>query len=162
MNIDPKNTPKSAISNLTETKIKIKKITLIFDLKIYLATYLVIILGVLTFSEFVYRLFGHIIPEIVWNFFKEFGAGIALVIACIFVLTWFLNARPHGRPKCYSLVVFDVFGNETIIEGVRTDFKIFDVAWSFMKQYKTLYPLYNFALVSDISRASKKTIFRYV
>ncbi|KFM17507.1 hypothetical protein SCCGRSA3_01862, partial [Marine Group I thaumarchaeote SCGC RSA3] len=37
-----------------------------------------------------------------------------------------------------------------------------DVAWSFMKQYKKAYPLYNFALVSDNQKSEKPTIFRYI
>ena len=48
------------------------------------------------------------------------------------------------------------------MEGIRTEFKTFDVAWSFMKQYKKSYPFYNFALVSDIPKSEKATIFRYI
>ena len=78
----------------------------------------------------------------------------------IFAFTWILKARPHNRPKHYSIIVFDVFGKESIISGIRTEFTTHDVAWSFMKQYKKSYPLYNFALVSDSPRSEKKTIFR--
>ena len=138
------------------------KIKRIFDLKTYLVTYLVTAVAVLTFSQFVYQLFGQTIPNIVWSFFKEFGAGIILVAVFIFVFAWLLKARPNNRPKSYSLVVFDVFGNESIIDGIRTEFKTHDVAWSFMKEYKRAYPLYNFALVSDSTKLNKRTIFRYI
>ena len=59
-------------------------------------------------------------------------------------------------------MVFDVFGKESKIEGIRTEFKTHDVAWSFMKQYKQLYPLYNFALVSKQPKHDKPTIFKYI
>ena len=36
-----------------------------------------------------------------------------------------------------------------------------DVAWSFMKEYKKSYPLYNFALVTDYD-SEKKTMIRYI
>jgi hypothetical protein len=55
-----------------------------------------------------------------------------------------------------------VFGEQTDIEGLRTDFRNHDVAWSFMKQYKNDYPTYNFAMVADNPNSAKKTIFRYI
>jgi len=138
------------------------KFTKIFDLKTYLVTYLAATLAVLTFSQFVYQLFGQTIPNIVWSFFKEFGATIVLAAVFVFALAWILKARPHNRPKSYSLIAFDVFGNESTIDGIRTEFKTHDVGWSFMKQYKKSYPLYNFALVSDSQESERRTIFRYI
>ncbi len=138
------------------------KFTKIFDLKTYLVTYLAATLAVLTFSQFVYQLFGQTIPNIVWSFFKEFGATIVLAAVFVFALAWILRARPHNRPKSYSLIAFDVFGNESTIDGIRTEFKTHDVGWSFMKQYKKSYPLYNFALVSDSQESERRTIFRYI
>jgi len=86
------------------------------------------------------------------------------VLAAVFVfaLTWLLKARPHNRPKKYSVIVFDVYEKESNIEGIRTEFKTHDVSWSFMKQYKKSFPLYNFALVSDMPKSDKKTIFKYI
>jgi hypothetical protein len=55
-----------------------------------------------------------------------------------------------------------VFGNKDKIEGLRTNFKNHDVAWSFMKQYKKSYPLYNFALVSELKQNEKQVIFKYI
>jgi len=138
------------------------KINKIFDLKIYLLTYIATTVAVLTFSQFVYKLFGQIIPNVIWGFFKEFGTGIVLVAVFIFLLVWLLKPRSHNRPKIYSLVAFDVFGAESAIDGIRTKFKMHDVAWSFMKAYKKEYPLCNFALVSDSTKSNKRTILRYI
>jgi len=138
------------------------KFSKIFDLKTYVVTYLAATLAVLTFSQFVYQLFGQTIPNIVWSFFKEFGAAIVLAAVFVFALAWLLKARPHNIPKGYSLIAFDVFGNEATIEGIRMEFKTHDVGWSFMKEYKKSYPLYNFALVSDSQKSEKRTIFRYI
>ena len=80
----------------------------------------------------------------------------------IFAFTWFLRARPHNRPKNYKVVPIDVFAKKCEIDGIRTKFKTHDVAWSFMKQYKGEYPLYNFALVSDVKDSDKPTIYRYI
>ncbi len=118
--------------------------------------------AVITFSQFVYTLFGATIPSIVWAFFKDFGAAIIMISIFVFAIAWLLRAKPHKRPEHYFVVPYDVFGNQSKIEGLRTEFKTHDVAWSFMKNYKKSYPLYNFALVSDIPNSERKTIFRYI
>jgi len=90
------------------------------------------------------------------------GEYVILGSVFVFALFWLIKARPHNRPKQYSIVIFDVFGNKSQIIDIRTEFKTHDVAWSFMKQYKKEYPLYNFALVSKQPDLEKPTIFRYI
>ena len=118
--------------------------------------------AVMAFSHFVYTLFGYTIPEIVVQFFKEFGTVIVMMAVFVFAVSWLLKAKPHKKPQHYSVVAYDVFGNASKIDGLRTDFKTHDVAWSFMKQYKKSYPLYNFAMVSDLPNSEKVTIFKYL
>ena len=134
----------------------------IFKVRTYIATYIVTALAVVSFSQFVAQLFGQTIPNIVWTFFKDAGEAVVLASVFLFAFAWILKARPHNRPKNYSIVVFDVYGRESRLEGIRTEFKTHDVAWSFMRQYKKSYPLCNFALVSDPPKAAKRTIFRYI
>lgn len=124
--------------------------------------YIIITLGILSFSQLVVQLFGQTIPNIVWAFFRDVSMAIVLAAVFVFALTWLLKARPHNRPKKYSVIVFDVYGKESKIEGIRTEFKTHDVSWSFMKQYKKSFPLYNFALVSEMPKSDKKTIFKYL
>ena len=79
-----------------------------------------------------------------------------------FAFAWLLKTSPQKKPKKYIVIIFDVFGSKSNIQGIRTEFRIHDVAWSYMKQYKKFYPLHNFALVSDILKSKKKTILRYI
>lgn len=130
----------------------------VFDWKTYIFT----AIAVISFSNFMAVLFGHTIPATFMTFFKYAGETIILASVFLFALTWFLKARPHNRPKNYSVVVFDVYGQISKIQDIRTEFKTHDVAWSFMKQYKAEYPLYNFAMVSEMSKTEKPTIFRYI
>ena len=118
--------------------------------------------AVLTFSHIVVQLFSQTIPEIFWPVFKDIGAGFILVTALGFALAWFFKARPHNRPKHYSVVSFDIDGRETILPGLRTEFRNHDVAWSFMKFYKKSYPLCNFAMVTKQKNSAKKIIFKYI
>ena len=137
---------------------QIQEFSKIFEIK----QYIIISLGVVSFSYFVAQLFGQTIPNIIWGFFKDFSEAVILASVFLFALIWFMKYKPRNLPKNYSVVVFDVYGKESLIDGIRTEFKTHDVAWSFMKQYKMAYPLYNFALVSDTPKSSKRTIFRYI
>ena len=130
----------------------------VFDWK----TYLITVIAVISFSNFMVVLFGETIPGIILAFFKLAGEYVILGSVFIFAFAWLLKARPHNRPKEYSIVVLDVYGKKSEIVGIRTYFKTHDVAWSFMKQYKKTYPLYNFALVSNLPNSDKPTIFRYI
>ncbi|KAF6244029.1 hypothetical protein C6988_00090 [Nitrosopumilus sp. b1] len=134
------------------------KAFLLFEIKTYILTAIAII----SFSQFVGQLFGVTIPNFIWTFFKSFGEVVILAAVFAFAFAWLLKARPHNKPKSYTVVIFDVYGKETQIDGIRKDFKTHDVAWSFMKDYKKSYPLHNFALVSDVKKSEKKTIFRYI
>jgi len=125
-------------------------------------TYIITALAVISFSNFMAVLFGQTIPGVILDFFKVAGEYVVLGAVFVFALAWLLKAKPHNRPKQYSVVVFDVYGKKSSIDGIRTEFKTHDVAWSFMKQYKKAYPLYNFALVSDLPKSDKPTIFRYI
>ena len=130
----------------------------VFDWRTYIFT----VIALVTFSNFMVVLFGQTIPGIFLTFFKMAGEYVILGSVFIFALIWLVKARPHNRPKQYLVVTFDVFGKMSQIDGIRTEFKTHDVAWSFMKQYKKEYPLHNFALVSEHLNSDKPTIFKYI
>ena len=135
-----------------------KKIPFITDLKPYIITRI----GIITFSNIVIELFGQTIPSVFMAFFKDVAEILFIAAVFVFALSWVLKTRPVKRPKHYNVIIYDVFGKESTVDGLRTEFKTHDVAWSFMKEYKKSYPLYNFALISDFPKTDKKTIFRYI
>jgi hypothetical protein len=135
-----------------------QKILKIFDWKTYTFT----AIAVIGFSNIVVELFSQTIPNVMITFFRNAGEVVILGSVFLFAIAWLVRARPHNRPKKYDVIIFDVFGKESKIDGIRTQFKTHDVAWSFMKQYKETYPLYNFALVSKQKKQEKPTIFKYI
>jgi hypothetical protein len=135
-----------------------QKILKIFDWKTYTFT----AIAVIGFSNIVVELFSQTIPNVLITFFRNAGEVVILGSVFLFAIAWLVRARPHNRPKKYDVIIFDVFGKESKIDGIRTQFKTHDVAWSFMKQYKETYPLYNFALVSKQKKQEKPTIFKYI
>ena len=119
-------------------------------------------ISVIAFSNFVFVLFSQTVRDTIWSFFKDAGGVIILGLVLLFALTWLLKARPHNIPKKYQVIVFDVFGIESQINGLRTEFKNHDVAWSYMKFYKKSYPLHSFAMVTKQKNSLKKIIFKYI
>lgn len=94
--------------------------------------------------------------------FRGFGHAVIILAVSIFILSWMIKTKPNNKLQNYSVVCYDVFGNESIIDGLRIEFKVHDVAWSFMKQYKKFYPLYSFALVVTLPNSDRKTIVKYI
>ena len=128
------------------------------DLKPFAITYI----SVIAFSNFVFVLFSQTVRDIIWSFFKDAGGIIILGVVFLFALSWLFKIRPHRIPKQYQVIVFDIFGKESRIDGLRTEFKNHDVAWSFMKFYKKSYPLCNFAMVTIQKNSPKKIIYKYI
>ncbi len=114
-----------------------------------------------TIPNVVLVVFGNTIPGIFQTVFKVAASGVILGAVFVFAMAWLLRAKPRNRPRSYRVVVFDVYGQVSAVDGLRTDFHNHDVAWSYMKQYKERYPLHNFALVSD-SKDRRPTIYRYI
>ena len=108
------------------------------------------------------ELFGHTIPDFFLSFFREVSIIVIGGDALLFIAAWLVQALPLNPTKNYTLICFDVFSKESFIDGLRTKFKTNDVAWSFMKEYKKKYSLYNFTLVTENSNSEKKTIIRYL
>ena len=119
-------------------------------------------ISVIAFSNFVFVLFSQTVRDIIWSFFKDAGETVILGVVFLFALAWLFKARPHNIPKKYQVVVFDIFGIESEINGLRTEFKNHDVAWSYMKFYKKSYPLHSFAMVTKQKNSPKKIIFKHI
>ena len=119
-------------------------------------------ISLIAFSNFVFVLFSQTVRDIIWSFFKDAGETVILGVVFLFALAWLFKARPHNIPKKYQVIVFDIFGMESQINGLRTEFKNHDVAWSYMKFYKKSYPLHNFAMVTKQKNSLKKIIFKYI
>ena len=132
--------------------------TFFTTLKPFAITYI----SVIAFSNFVFVLFSQTVRDIIWSFFKDAGGIVILWIVFLFALTWLFKARPYKIPKQYQVIIFDIFGKESQIDGLRTEFKNHDVAWSFMKFYKKSYPFCNFAMVTKQKNSAKKIIFKYI
>ena len=82
-----------------------------------------------------WMVFGNMIPGVFQTAFKVAASGVILGAVFVFAMAWLLKAKPHSQPRAYRVVIFDVYGRESAIDGLRLNFRNHDVAWSYMKQY---------------------------
>jgi len=89
-----------------------------------------------------------------------FGTILAVTL---FLVHWtaIFTLKSRKKPTGYSIVVFDVNGNRTTLQGIRTQFHNYDVAWSFAQFYKELFVLHNFGVASE-DKSPKLTLVRYI
>jgi len=87
------------------------------------------------------------------QFFDKLITGFFIFV---FRILWLFNARHYEKPKKYSLIVYDVFGNQNIIGGLRTEFQTKQVATSFQKHYQKSFLQYDFSISSKLTQKEKK------
>ena len=75
------------------------------------------------------------------NFVKGFEFAIIVLVALFFLLvSAYITLRQYKRlPKSYDIVVYDVYGRETVIDGLRQTFATFDAAESYARWYREMY-----------------------
>jgi Na+/alanine symporter len=82
----------------------------------------------------------NLIPNFL-NFVKGFEFAIIVLMAVFFLLiSVHMMMRQYKRlPKSYRVVVYDVFGRETVIDGLRQTFATYDAAESYARLYSETY-----------------------
>jgi hypothetical protein len=75
------------------------------------------------------------------NFVKGFEFAIIAIVALFFLLvSAYMMMRQYRRlPKSYDIVVYDVCGRKTVIDGLRQTFATYDAAESYARWYSELY-----------------------
>jgi hypothetical protein len=75
------------------------------------------------------------------SFVKGFEFALIVMVAIFFLLvSVYIMMRQYKRlPKSYRIVVYDVFGRETVIDGLRQTFATHDVAESYACLYGEMY-----------------------
>ena len=75
------------------------------------------------------------------HFVKGIEFGIVITVAIFFLLaSAYMVLRQYKRlPKSYHIVVYDVFGRETVIDGLRQTFATYDAAESYANLYSEMY-----------------------
>jgi len=92
-------------------------------------------------------------------------ALLGTIVTAGFFLAFFptlFKKRIHSKSVMYTLVIFDVYGNKTSLNGVRTSFQNKEVALSFAKFYKKQFSLYDFGIIHEINGIEKLMITKRI
>ncbi|AFS80547.1 hypothetical protein NKOR_03265 [Candidatus Nitrosopumilus koreensis AR1] len=87
----------------------------------------------------------------------KFVTGFFVVVLGV---AWYCSTKFYVNPNRHSIVIYDVFGKEIKLDGVRVNFQTQNVAQSYITEYKERFPHYNFAMAIEASEIRKNTIPR--
>ncbi len=75
------------------------------------------------------------------SFIKGFEFAIIIMMAIFFlIVSVHIMLKQYKRlPKSYQIVVYDVYGRETVIDGIRQTFATHDAAESYARFYSEMY-----------------------
>ena len=93
------------------------------------------------------------------RFFDKLITGFFIVV---FGTLWVFSSRYYEKPKKYSLIAYDVFGNQNTVDGLRTEFQTKQVATSFQKYYQKSFPHYDFSIAAELPESGKRRIFSFL
>ena len=102
-----------------------------------------------------YSWLEHNIIDNILAFSKVFGNMIVLISVIIFLLILAYITIKHLKklPKFYVIEVTDVYGNDIILDGIRTKFRTYDVAKNYSEFYSNLYKeQYKFNVIGSNQR----------
>jgi len=90
-----------------------------------------------------------------------YALPVFVIAMGLFVVIWAgIWIKKSKITKKYTVLIYDVNNQQITPDGLRVDFQNNDVAWSFMKEYKILFPFYAFALLSEDSH--HQTLIRFL
>lgn len=78
-------------------------------------------------------------------------------------LLWYCSTKYYVRSNHYAVIIYNVFGEQIKIDEIRTEFKNYTVARSYISDYQKRFPHYDFSLTSDmyeLKNSSVPRIFR--
>ena len=70
-------------------------------------------------------------------FFGLFTVVVICLFMVLWIFMWIKKSRETNKMNTCSIIIYDLNGQVTTMDDLRLDFKNNDVAWSFMKEYKT-------------------------
>jgi hypothetical protein len=87
-------------------------------------------------------------------------------ITCFFVfvfgVVWFCSTRYYVKPQTYDIVIYDVYGKESIPNGIRTKFRTQEVAFSYIREYQKSFPHLDFSIQSHIPEIKRGLMLRRI
>ena len=79
-----------------------------------------------------------------------------------FVITlgilWYCSSKHQVKPNKYTILIYDVFGNQIKIDGIRISFSTYRVTNSYISEYQNRFPHYNFSMASEMPKIKRRPL----
>jgi hypothetical protein len=72
----------------------------------------------------------------------------------------YCSSKYQVRQDRYRVVIYDVFGKQVKIDGVRTSFGTYKVATNYISEYQVRFPHYNFSMAAEILKIKRRPLLR--
>jgi len=86
------------------------------------------------------------------------------IITGFFIVTlgilWYCSVKYYVKPNHYTIIVYDVFGKQVKMDGIRTNFKTTAVAQSYTSEYQKRFSHYYFSMAAEIPEIKRNTVLR--
>jgi len=77
-----------------------------------------------------------------------------LLVTGFFVVTlgilWYCSSKYHVVPNHYTIIIYDIFGKQSKIDNIRTNFKTREVAQSYISEYQKRFPFHDFSMALEL------------
>ena len=87
----------------------------------------------------------------------KFVTGFFVVILGIL---WYYSSKYQVKPNQYTILIYDVFGNQIKIDEIRTSFSTYRVTKSYISEYQNRFPHYDFSMATEMPEIKRKTLLR--
>ena len=66
------------------------------------------------------------------------------------------------KPSGYKIIIYDVFGNQIKMDGIRTNFNTYKVANNFISEYQKRFSQYSFSMASYMPIIQTNWLFQKI
>jgi hypothetical protein len=75
-------------------------------------------------------------------------------------ILWYCSSKYQVKPNQYTILIYDVFGNQIKIDEIRTSFSTYRVTKSYISEYQNRFPHYDFSMATEMPEIRRKTLLR--
>jgi len=79
-----------------------------------------------------------------------------------FVITleilWYCSSKYQVKPNQNTILIYDVFGNQIKIDEIRTSFNTHRITNSYISEYQTKFPHYDFLMAAEMPEIKRKIL----
>ena len=95
---------------------------------------------------------------------QDMNKILGKIITGFFVLTlgilWYCSVKYYVKPNQYTIIVYDIFGKQVKIDGIRTNFKTRAVAQSHISEYQKRFSHYFFSMATEMPEIKRNTVLK--